>query len=176
MTETAKERVVFCASRLVDRVRRNHGLEHATLHVLGERHPGKPMGGLSHVGGFWILGDFETEEVVEAAREALQRLRTGEARLAVHPQCGTNFAAAGVLAGLAAGLAMIGSGRRPREWFDRLPVAMLLATVTLIAAQPLGIKLQEQVTTSPDPGPLKLKSVQQVQQGKLISHWVSTGE
>ena len=64
----------------------------------------------------------------------------------------------------------------PTGHLDRLPVAMLLATVTLIAAQPLGLKLQGRVTTSPDPGALKLKSVRQVQQGKLISHWVSTGE
>lgn len=176
MNETVTKQERLGALAILERVRRNHGLEHATLHVLAERHPGSAMGGLTNPGGFWIVGDFETEEVAEAARLALQRLRSGEARLAVHPNCGTNFAVSGMLAGLAAGLAMIGSGRRLRDALDRLPVAMLLATVTLIAAQPLGLKLQGQVTTSPNPGALKLKSVRQVQQGKLISHWVSTGE
>ncbi len=38
----------------LSRIRRNHGLEHAALHVLAERHPGKPLAGHSDLNGFWI--------------------------------------------------------------------------------------------------------------------------
>jgi hypothetical protein len=134
------------------------------------------MGGLSDLGGFWVMGDFEAEEVTEAAREALERLRSGESKLAVHANCGTNYVSSGLLAGLAAGLAMIGTGRRLRDALERLPTAMLLAMITLILAQPVGTRLQEQVTTCADPGRLRLVGVRQVRQDKLITHRVMTGE
>jgi len=85
---------------IISRVRRNHGLEHATLHVLAERHPGLSIAGHSNPGGFWILGDVSTDEVRLAVDEALKRLRGGEGELAVHPNCGTNFVIAGTAAGV----------------------------------------------------------------------------
>ena len=36
------------------RVRRNHALEHATLHVLQEKGIKTQLWGISDVGGFWI--------------------------------------------------------------------------------------------------------------------------
>ena len=83
----------------ISRIRRNHGLEHATLHVLANRHPGKRMAGYSDLSGFWIVADLPGQEIKDAADEALQRLSQGEHKLAVHPNCGTNFATAGSLAG-----------------------------------------------------------------------------
>jgi hypothetical protein len=130
------------------RVRRNHGLEHATLHVLADRHPGQSMAGHSDFAGFWIVGDLEIEDVQTAVDEALARLNAGENKLAIHENCGTNFATAGVLAGGAAFIAMTGAGKGLRDKLERLPLAMTLATVALILAQPLGLAVQENVTTS----------------------------
>jgi len=146
-------------SDLVSRIRRNHGLEHATLHVLGRRYPNQPLAGHSDINGFWIVGNVSTEDLQSAIAEALQRMRSGEVKLAVHPNCGTNFVTSGVLAGAAAGLAMWGAGRRLRDTFDRLPMAMMLATVALIVAQPLGLMLQERVTTSGEPGDLRVVEI-----------------
>lgn len=143
---------------LISRVRRNHGLEHATLHVLTERHPGLPMAGHSDFGGFWILGNLEIEDLASAVQEALTRLNAGESQLAVHPTCGTNFAA-GILAGSAAVLAMTGVGPRLRDKAERLPLALTLATAALMLAQPLGLLLQEQVTTSGQPGTLQVVKI-----------------
>lgn len=150
---------------LISRVRRNHGLEHATLHVLGRRYPNQPLAGHSDMNGFWIIGNVPTEALQSAITEALQRMRSGEAKLAVHPNCGTNFVTSGVLAGAAAGLAMLGAGRRMRDTFDRLPMAMMLATVALIVAQPLGLLLQERVTTSGEPGDLRVVEIRIVKRG-----------
>lgn len=158
----------------ISRVRRNHGLEHATLHVLAERFPGKPLAGHSDLGGFWIIGELETPDVVSAVDEALRRLQAGERRLAVHPNCGTNFATAGALAGLAAGAAMFGAGRKLRDNIERLPVAILLATLALIVAQPAGMLLQEQFTTSGEPGGLQVVEVQQRETVRLPAHRVVT--
>ena len=60
-------------SDLVSRIRRNHGLEHATLHVLGRRYPQKPLAGHSDMNGFWIIGDVSTDDLQSAIVEALRR-------------------------------------------------------------------------------------------------------
>ncbi len=144
---------------ILSRIRRNHGLEHATLHVLARRFPRVPMAGHSTAAGFRLLGDLPSDAVQEAVDEALGRMRAGEHGLAIHPNCGTNFATAGVLAGLAAGSAMLGSGTRRRDALERLPMAMALATLALIAAVPLGLRIQQYVTTSGEPGDLRVVEI-----------------
>ena len=59
----------------ISRVRRNHGLEHATLHVLSKRFPGKGLAGHSDTKGFWLLGNVPTEEVESSVGEALERMK-----------------------------------------------------------------------------------------------------
>jgi hypothetical protein len=158
----------------VSRIRRNHGLEHATLHLLAEKHPRTPMAGHSDWGGFWILGDVPTEELRATVMDALQRLRNGEHSLAVHPNCGTNIATSGVFAGLAAGLTMFGAGRRFRDKLDRLPMAVMMATFALILAQPVGLLIQERVTTSGEPGDLQVVDIFPSSQGRMKAHRVLT--
>lgn len=159
---------------LLSRIRRNHGLEHATLHVLARRYPRQSLGGYSSPGGFWIVGNLPTEAVQAAVNEALERLRAGERHLAVHPFCGTNFATTGALAGLAGAGAMLGVGRRLRDKLERLPVAMALATLALIIAQPLALTIQARLTTSGEPGNLEVIRITRQQQGNLVIHRVET--
>lgn len=158
----------------ISRVRRNHGLEHATLHVLAERHPGRPLAGHSDLSGFWIIGDLTAEDLASAIQEARLRLESGESKLAVHPNCGTNIATSGVLAGLAAAVGMFGVGKRARDNLDRVPLAILLATLALIVSQPLGLKLQEHVTTSGAMGLLRVVDIIPRLQGKVTAHRVLT--
>ena len=58
---------------ILSRIRRNHGLEHATLNTLARRFPRQPMAGYSDLNGFWIVGNLETEAVAEAALDAQGR-------------------------------------------------------------------------------------------------------
>lgn len=158
----------------ISRIRRNHGLEHATLHVLSKRYPKRNLAGHSDTGGFWILGDVALDDVYEAVEEALSRLRSGETNLAVHRNCGTNFVTSGILAGLAAGAAMFGAGNRTRDKLERLPAAMFFATLALIFSQPLGFLIQERVTTSPEMGDLQVVEIIATKRGKMKAHRVST--
>jgi hypothetical protein len=174
MTDLAQPLSGFLDAPLISRVRRNHGLEHATLHILAERHPGRPLAGHSDSRGFWIVGDLETDDLKTAVDEALLRMNHGESQLAVHPFCGTNMVTAGVLAGGAAALAMFGAGRRLQDKLERLPLAMSLATLALILAQPLGMTLQRQVTTSGAPGDLRVVSVLPKARGSVKTHRVLT--
>ncbi len=159
---------------ILSRIRRNHGLEHATLHTLAQRLPRAILAGYSDPGGFWIVGDVSTETLQAAIQEALQRLRAGERNLAVHPNCGTNFATAGAMAGLAGASAMLGAGKRWQDKLNRLPVAAVLATFALVMAQPLGLLIQARITTSGDPGSLEVVTIQRRQRGRMTTHRIQT--
>jgi hypothetical protein len=148
----------------VSKIRRNHGLEHATIHMLSRRLPGKPMGGYSDVRGFFIYAKAASPELVcEAALEALQRMESGQADLAMHPGCGTNYLVSGIFAGTLAWLGVQVS--RPRRSLDSLALAIMLATLGLIVSRPLGPEIQRRVTTSGVPNGLKVKSVRQLATG-----------
>ena len=89
---------------IVNRIRRNHGLEHATIHVLSEGHKRFSAQGNSDHRGFHlnIYGDVTEDEVAAAVTEAHRRLRAGERHLAVHPNCGTVLVTTALLATVAA--------------------------------------------------------------------------
>lgn len=159
---------------ILSRIRRNHGLEHATLHVLSRRHPGLKMGGYSDFNGFWLLGELEEKDIREGVDEALTRLKNGESDLAVHPNCGTNFATAGSMAGMAGLLGMLGVGSSRKDKLERLPMVAVFATFALILAQPLGLRIQKNLTTSGEPGDLEITQVIQSQRGRMKTHRILT--
>ncbi|MCX7668802.1 MAG: DUF6391 domain-containing protein, partial [Anaerolineae bacterium] len=81
------------------RLRQHHGLEHATVTLLSQRLKDTPLCARSDLTGFTIFGEVDTDLLRRTVEEALARLQAGEQTLAVHPNCGTNVAAAGILAG-----------------------------------------------------------------------------
>ncbi len=143
---------------LVSETRRNHALEHATIHILSGRFPGRAMAGHSNPTGFFLIGDLPTEDVRSAASEALTRLQNGESRLAIHAGCGTNYVVIGALTGLFAIIGMIGT-KRTRERFERFPLLILLSILAFMTGQPLGLALQKRVTTQADPGGLTIVDI-----------------
>jgi hypothetical protein len=154
---------------VIARIRRNHALEHATIHVLTEHNPRRHLMGRTTTHGFYLFGEVGTEEVAAAVSEALARLRTGEHSLAVHPRCGTNLATAGVLAGLSSFVAMSG---RSKSRLARLPQVILAATIAVMAAQPLGLSLQRYVTTLPEMEGVIIEGITRQQRGQAFVHQV----
>jgi hypothetical protein len=175
MSQTITPQIAgFLELPMVSHIRRNHGLEHATLHILSNYLPHTMLMGHSDINGFWIIGDVPSELLHSAVQEAITRLRAGEAQLAIHPNCGTNYVTAGVLAGLAGASAMFTSGKRWQDRLARLPFAAALATIALIASQPLGLALQRAVTTSGEPGSLEVVSITHRVHGRITSHRIVT--
>ena len=153
--------------------RRNHALEHATLHVLAAKYPGRHMAGHSNPTGFFILGDLPLEEVAQAATQALARLRAGERELAIHPGCGTNLATSVLLAGTLAWFVVRGA----RSTFGRmlrLPFAFGFALFGLVLSRPLGPYFQQRITTEAEMGSLQVLEVRPSLQGRLTAHRVLT--
>lgn len=142
-------------TRLINSVRRNHALEHATIAVMLKRHGQVRVVGRAAPDGFYIYGNVPTEGLKEWADEALARLQGGEAHLAVSPLCGTNLAVAGVLAGVGSYVAM---GARS-DRLGGLPGAIVASIAAVIASQPVGRWVQKHYTTLPDLNGVKIVSV-----------------
>ncbi|HIE38039.1 MAG TPA: hypothetical protein EYH30_05190 [Anaerolineales bacterium] len=159
---------------IIARIRRNHALEHATIHLLSQRHRNLRVVGRSTLSGFTLYGDLPTEAVLEAAQEALARLKAGQQELAVHPTCGTNFVAGGTLAGVGAFAVLTPRRRSPIEWLGRLPLVLLVSTLGFILGQRLGAVLQARVTTDPQVGNLRIVGVAREERGPLVLHYVRT--
>jgi hypothetical protein len=78
------------------------------------------------------------------------------------------------MAGGAASLVMLGGGRRVRDNLERVPLAVMLATLALIIAQPLGLLLQARLTTSGQPEGLDILEIIPTRRGRMTAHRVVT--
>lgn len=152
---------------LLRRIRRNHALEHATIHLLSRQYAHAQVAGLSGIQGYTLFTNLSTEQVVPAVMEALSLLRAGRSELAIHPNCGTNLVTAAALT-TAGTLLTLGVDQRPlRRRLERLPQAILLNALLLALARPLGVWLQATVTTDAEIGTLEIASIFTQDQGPL---------
>lgn len=140
---------------IVKRVRRNHGYEHATVHMLNRKR--YILSGRASAGGFALFGEVPTEVVEQAAEEALERLRNGQKHLAIHPNCGTNLVTTGLITTLIGAIGFTGS-RRKQAW-ERFPVVMIFMMFAALYSQPVGMLVQEHITTEGEVGDLELVGV-----------------
>jgi len=149
---------------LILETRRNHALEHATIHLLTRNKPDRRMVGHSNPSGFLLFGNLETPKVWMAATEALERLRSGESELAIHPGCGTNLATTALLAGTFAWFVLRGN----KSILTRillLPFAVTFAVIGVLLARPLGPWLQKYITTEANPGNLQIVDILPLRKG-----------
>ncbi|MCA9872962.1 MAG: hypothetical protein KC441_04890 [Anaerolineales bacterium] len=159
-------------SETISRIQRNHGLEHATIHVLSEKHRDFSAQGNSDHRGFHlnIYGSVSQEDVFNAVEEAYRRMKGGESGLAVHPNCGTVLLTTATMATLAAQTTLALEQRRQRRpsldlsvMANALPSAVLAVVVALIVSRPLGIYLQARFTTDGDLRDMQLVSIEKIQ-------------
>lgn len=140
----------------IDRTRRNHALEHATVTLLLERGVKPPLGGYSVPSGFFIWSSAPPDEVAAASREALRLLKAGHSGLAVSPYCGTNWAASVLVGGAAA---LVAAGGRRGFWAS-VRAAIAAAVAASVLGKPVGRFLQRRFTTLPDLERVEIASVQ----------------
>jgi hypothetical protein len=158
---------------LILETRRNHALEHATIHMLSAKYPERHLAGHSNPTGFFILGNVTPEDLKSAVTEALTRLRAGESELAIHAGCGTNFATTALLAGSMAWFPISGAkSMRRRFWL--LPFAVAFGVLGFLLSQPLGPILQARVTTEADMGNLQVEDIIPVRRSGVAVHRVIT--
>ena len=155
----------------VQKTRKNHGLEHATISLL-LRDPGANhvIAGYSIPSGFFILGNVSTEAVKHYSDEALARMKAGESNLAISPFCGTNLVVAAALAALGT-VSAIRFGGKGAGGFSRAFSNTLWA---LLASRPIGQLVQKHYTTSGDVLNVTITKVSHYNIGKLGVHWIQT--
>jgi hypothetical protein len=142
----------------LDTIRRNHGLEHATVAVMIARHGPRRLAGRASGDGFFILGGVDEAELRSCADEALMRMQHGEPELAVSPLCGTNIAVTGLITAAATVAAMsLGDPSGPSR--NRFPNAVVAAMFAVVASQPAGRLLQRHLTTRGDVENLEITDV-----------------
>lgn len=158
--------------QIISRVQRNHGLEHASIHVLSEKCQNFSAQGNSNARGFYlnIYGDVSEDDVAAAVEEAFLRMKNGEHNLAVHPNCGTVLLTTATMVTVAAQAAFAAEQLRQRAskqnvsvFFNGLPSAVLAAVVALILAKPAGLYLQEKYTTDGNLGSMQLIRIKQIE-------------
>lgn len=157
---------------ILSRIRRNHGLEHATIHVLSEKFKGFSAQGNSDHRGFNlnVYGDIKEDEVFAAVEEAYDRMKQGEHHLAVHPNCGTVLLTMATMAAMAAQLpfSLADKQRGNRDvpaavsFFNVLPTAVLAVVASLIVSKPIGVHLQAKYTVEGDLKDMKLLRMKKV--------------
>ncbi|MBK7896500.1 MAG: DUF6391 domain-containing protein [Candidatus Promineifilaceae bacterium] len=159
-------------TQLISRVRRNHGLEHATIHVLSEKHKNFSAQGNSNHKGFSlnIYGNISENDVADAVEEAFNRMKKGEHHLAVHPNCGTVLLTTATMATVAAQASFAIEQRRQKQQnmsltvlLGALPSAILAVVVSLIISRPIGVQLQARYTVEGDLQEMQLQSIRPVQ-------------
>lgn len=143
--------------------RRNHALEHATLHMLAREHRIN-MAGHSNPTGFFLLGDFPTQDVWIAATEALERLREGESELAIHAGCGTNLATNALFGATLSWFVMRGAKSTAMRIL-LLPLAVIFGVIGVLIARPLGPKLQQYITTEANMGDMQIVDIIHIRNG-----------
>ena len=149
---------------LILETRRNHALEHATLHILARKYTNQSMAGHSNPTGFFLLGNFQTEDVSSAATEAMARLLAGESGLAVHAGCGTNLAVSALLPATFAWAPLRGAKSTFwRVWL--IPIAIVFAVFGYFLSKPLGPWLQKHITTEANLGNMQIVDILPVRKG-----------
>ncbi len=155
---------------LFDRIRQNHALEHATMHILGELPRPLRLMGRSDWNGFTLYGDVDTQDVLRASLEAVTRLHEGERRLAVHPNCGTNLAVGGVLASTAAYTTAISvNGSR----LGRAAVVVMAMMAAFAVARPVGLAVQQYITTMCMLDGVRIRVLRREPKGRLVVHRIA---
>jgi hypothetical protein len=150
-------------------VRQNHALEHATIVLLSRKFPDVRFSGISFAAGFFVFGEVPIAEILPTAQEALHLLRTTRPDLAVNERCGTNLAVSGALTGLAA--MAVAKMRRP---FSTANNVILASTAAMIIARPLGLKVQQYITTQTPNSSLQILGVKPVSLFGNPGHFVRT--
>ena len=154
----------------LDKTRRNHGLEHATVALLLERGVSPPMGGYSVASGFVIWSTASPEIVSDTAQEALRLMKSGRSDLAVSPHCGTNLVVGAVIGGLAA---LIASGGKRGFWAGARGAAAALVASTALS-RPVGNFVQRHFTTLPDVERVEIGATRQLLKRPVSVVWIST--
>lgn len=133
-------------------LRKNHGLEHATVNVLEGKYGYRNLAGYAENNGYYIIGVDNIHLVEEAAREGLALMKRGNSELAIHNKCGTSITMANFVSALIFLFLFIATG-------NFSIINMLLAVLVANLLGPfIGKYVQRYFTTSAEVHEMEIDS------------------
>ena len=138
--ENIENKIRTAPLNVIAHIRKNHAMEHATIHLLTQALPNVSFGGWSFVKGFWILGKAELQDVQKAAEMAYARLNNG-------------LCTAG-----AAMITTLGTDE-DEDRITKFSAFLTAGMIGALAGRPLGPKVQEKITTDSDVSSLSIVSI-----------------
>lgn len=155
----------------LQRIRRNHAIEHATMHMLSRAGVATRLAARSDWRGMTFYGDVDSATLRRAITDGFVALETGHRGLAVHPRCGSMVSVPFLLGLVTVWLAQ--SGQRRGASLSRALLTLAgIASATLLA-RPLGESVQAHVLTSADTADARLVTIRPFRRGPLTSHRVT---
>ena len=156
--ENVQITAITSPTEVLAHIRKNHAMEHATIHLLTKAMPGISFAGYSFIKGYWILGKAELQDVQKAAELALARMKNGEGKLAIHPGCGTNIAVTGLCTAAAAMLTTLGLSKEESK-LERFSAFTSAGMIGALLSRPLGPWTQKNITTDANVSDLTIVSI-----------------
>lgn len=156
--ESIQKTAITSPMQVFAHIRKNHAMEHATIHLLTKAMPGVSFAGYSFIKGYWILGKADLQDVQKAAELALARMKNGESKLAIHPGCGTNIAVTGLCTAAAAMLTTLGRSEDESK-LERFSAFTSAGMIGALLSRPLGPWTQKKITTDANVKDLTIVSI-----------------
>ncbi|MDI3546569.1 MAG: hypothetical protein PWR10_221 [Halanaerobiales bacterium] len=133
-------------------LRKNHGLEHATVNILEREYGYRNLAGYAEESGFYIIGATNIWAVEEAARKGLALMRKGYGDLAVHKRCGTSMTVANFVSAVIFLLLLLYTGH-----FSIFNMIIAIVAANLMGPL-LGQVIQRRFTTTADVDEMEIVS------------------
>jgi hypothetical protein len=136
------------------RMRRNHALEHATINVVSERYRRSALTGMPDREGFHLRGRLDPDALVASGQQAIERLRNGEKRLAIHRRCPTSLVGAQLLLAILFTVALL--------LIDQFSAPTFLAALlgAAVLGPPVSPILQRVALVDPNVGQLEVRDIE----------------
>ncbi|NLT74379.1 MAG: hypothetical protein GXX94_09355 [Chloroflexi bacterium] len=150
---------------VLQRIRRNHAIEHAALHMLAATMARPRLAARSDWAGVTFYGRADPALLSQGLERALDALRNGQRHLAVHPRCGSGLSVASLLAFLPMWATLRSIG--PRHRILGTVIAFVSMISGLILADPVGKATQAHLLTEPLVSDAHIVSIRSTHQGPL---------
>ena len=136
------------------KLRKNHGLEHATINILEKEFGYNDLAGYAEENGFYIMGVRNPDFVEEAAKKGLDLLKNNNDDLVIHKRCGTSMTVANFISAIIFLFLLFSSGH-----FSILSMIIAIVIANLIGPY-LGQIVQKNFTTSSDVNEMEIINAQ----------------
>tara|TARA_B100000686_G_scaffold1981_1_gene2204 strand:- start:207 stop:734 length:528 start_codon:yes stop_codon:yes gene_type:complete len=156
--------------KLTLNIRRNHAIEHATVSILTEQISKSAVIGFAVPSGFIIYSKSSKDEILSAANNGLNLMKTGDSEISISQFCGTNLVVAALLTGVSTVLLSKILGKKSKNILNITNGFLLSA----LLSKPIGRIVQKYVTTDPNVKHIQIKNSRSLRVGTSYLHFIST--